>query len=184
MLWWWFLAIFPNVLRKMTVFCKANVLCMLTMVSFRVICFGENKYVLIYRIAPWKGWPIRERALKRPSLVRATRWFCAKIAKNVVHSLLLSKCIQIYVTMHVKSVPCERISATCVIFKPLSERRKSPKYSCPVLILHKYGSGVDVMITIFCDFYQFSAKKLAFFSKPMLRSLFLQKLALFWVKTP
>jgi hypothetical protein len=26
-------------------------------------------------------------------------------------------------------------------------------------------SGVDVMITIFCDFYPFSAKKLAFFSK-------------------
>jgi hypothetical protein len=25
--------------------------------------------------------------------------------------------------------------------------------------------GVDVMITIFCDFRQFSAKKLAFFSK-------------------
>jgi hypothetical protein len=25
--------------------------------------------------------------------------------------------------------------------------------------------GVDVMITIFCDFSQFSAKKLAFFSK-------------------
>jgi hypothetical protein len=28
--------------------------------------------------------------------------------------------------------------------------------------------GVDVMITIFCDFPQFSAKKLAFFQKPML----------------
>jgi hypothetical protein len=27
------------------------------------------------------------------------------------------------------------------------------------------GSGVDVMITIVCDFCQFSAKKLAFFSK-------------------
>jgi hypothetical protein len=26
-------------------------------------------------------------------------------------------------------------------------------------------TGVDVMITIFCDFSQFSAKKLAFFSK-------------------
>jgi hypothetical protein len=25
--------------------------------------------------------------------------------------------------------------------------------------------GVDVLITIFCDFYPFSAKKLAFFSK-------------------
>jgi hypothetical protein len=27
------------------------------------------------------------------------------------------------------------------------------------------NQGVDVVITIFCDFYQFSAKKLAFFSK-------------------
>jgi hypothetical protein len=27
------------------------------------------------------------------------------------------------------------------------------------------GPGVDVMITIFCDFCQFSEKKLAFFSK-------------------
>jgi hypothetical protein len=27
------------------------------------------------------------------------------------------------------------------------------------------NTGVDVMIPIFCDFYQFSAKKLAFFSK-------------------
>jgi hypothetical protein len=43
--------------------------------------------------------------------------------------------------------------------------------------------GVDVMITIFCDFCQISAKKLAFFSKtPILWSQFLQKLALFWVK--
>jgi hypothetical protein len=30
------------------------------------------------------------------------------------------------------------------------------------------SSGVDVMITIFCDFSQFSAKKLAFFQKQML----------------
>jgi hypothetical protein len=28
--------------------------------------------------------------------------------------------------------------------------------------------GVGVMITIFCDFCQISAKQLAFFSKPML----------------
>jgi hypothetical protein len=27
--------------------------------------------------------------------------------------------------------------------------------------------GVDVMVTIFCDFRQFSAKQLAFFSKPV-----------------
>jgi hypothetical protein len=29
-------------------------------------------------------------------------------------------------------------------------------------------TGVDVMITIFCDFCQFSAKKLRFSQKPML----------------
>jgi hypothetical protein len=38
-------------------------------------------------------------------------------------------------------------------------------------------SGVDVMITIFCDFRQFSAKKLAFFSKINVMIKFLQKLA-------
>jgi hypothetical protein len=37
--------------------------------------------------------------------------------------------------------------------------KKSPKYR------NFTQSGVNVMITIFCDFRQFSAKKLAFFSK-------------------
>jgi hypothetical protein len=37
------------------------------------------------------------------------------------------------------------------------------------------------MITIFCDFSQFSAKNWLFSSIPMLRSFF-QNLALFWVK--
>jgi hypothetical protein len=39
--------------------------------------------------------------------------------------------------------------------------------------------GVDVMITIFCDFCQFSAKKLAFFSKTNVMIQFLHNLALF-----
>jgi hypothetical protein len=38
------------------------------------------------------------------------------------------------------------------------------------------------MITIFCDFSQFSAKKLAFFSKTNVMINFFQSLALFWVK--
>jgi hypothetical protein len=42
--------------------------------------------------------------------------------------------------------------------------------------------GVDVMITIFCDFWQFSAKKSAFFSKTNVMINILHKLALFWVK--
>jgi hypothetical protein len=40
-------------------------------------------------------------------------------------------------------------------------------------------SGVDVMITIFCDFRQFSAKKLAFFSKTNVVIKILHNLALF-----
>jgi hypothetical protein len=44
--------------------------------------------------------------------------------------------------------------------------------------------GVDVMIIIFCDFWQFSAKKLAFFSKTNVMINFFHNLALFWVKKP
>jgi hypothetical protein len=43
-------------------------------------------------------------------------------------------------------------------------------------------SGVDFMITIFCDFRQFLAKKLAFFSKTNVIIKILHNLALFWVK--
>jgi hypothetical protein len=39
--------------------------------------------------------------------------------------------------------------------------------------------GVDVMITIFCDFRKFSAKKLAFFSKTNVMITILHDLPLF-----
>jgi hypothetical protein len=49
-----------------------------------------------------------------------------------------------------------------------------PKYSKNIFYILKYleksirvEAGVDVMIAIFCDFCQFSAKKLAFTQKPM-----------------
>jgi hypothetical protein len=42
--------------------------------------------------------------------------------------------------------------------------------------------GVDDMITIFCDFYPFSAKKMAFFSKTNAMITIFAKLALFCVK--
>jgi hypothetical protein len=63
--------------------------------------------------------------------------------------------------------------------------KSSPKIWATFVIvktLHKVGrtfaqSGVDVMITNFCDFCKFSAKKIGVFSqKPMLSSQFLQKL--------
>jgi hypothetical protein len=44
------------------------------------------------------------------------------------------------------------------------------------------SSGVYVMITIFCDFCQFSAKILAFFSKTNAMIKFLQKVAAVWTK--
>jgi hypothetical protein len=44
--------------------------------------------------------------------------------------------------------------------------------------------GVDVMITIFCDFPQFSAKKLAFFQKPTLWSIFFKIWLCLESKTP
>jgi hypothetical protein len=43
--------------------------------------------------------------------------------------------------------------------------------------------GVDVMITIFYDFCQFSAKKMPFFSNANVMINFLQKLAVIWEKT-
>jgi hypothetical protein len=43
-------------------------------------------------------------------------------------------------------------------------------------------TGADVMITIFCDFSQFSAKKMAFFLNNNVMIYFFQKLDLFWVK--
>jgi hypothetical protein len=45
-----------------------------------------------------------------------------------------------------------------------------------------YWPGVDVMITIFCDFRQFSAKKIAFFSTTNVMIKILHNLALFRVK--
>jgi hypothetical protein len=48
---------------------------------------------------------------------------------------------------------------------------------------NKFSSWVrDVMIPVFCDFRQFSAKKLAFFSKTNVMINFFHNLALFWVK--
>jgi hypothetical protein len=42
--------------------------------------------------------------------------------------------------------------------------------------------GTDVMITIFCNFWQFLAKKMAFFSETKVMIIFLNNLALFWAK--
>jgi hypothetical protein len=51
-----------------------------------------------------------------------------------------------------------------------------------LVVAKRFLPGVDVMITIFCDFSQFSAKKLAFFSNTNVMIKILHNLALFRVK--
>jgi hypothetical protein len=58
-------------------------------------------------------------------------------------------------------------------------------YLCTIVFLSIHYSEqprVDVIITNFCDFCKFSAKKLAFFSKTNVMIQFVHNLALFWVK--
>jgi hypothetical protein len=55
-------------------------------------------------------------------------------------------------------------------------------FSLMLSCFYHLDPGVDVMITIFCDFCQFSAKKLAFFSRTNVMIKILHNLALFWVK--
>jgi hypothetical protein len=61
--------------------------------------------------------------------------------------------------------------------------KKPPKTVITTLApVYCMSPGVDVMITIFCDFSQFSAKKLAFFLITNVAINFFQNLALFRVK--
>jgi hypothetical protein len=53
---------------------------------------------------------------------------------------------------------------------------KCAKFAIELKLAKMFKFGVDVMITIFCDFSQFSAKKLAFYQKPKTKN---QNLALF-----
>jgi hypothetical protein len=46
-------------------------------------------------------------------------------------------------------------------------------------VINEYMPGIDVMINIFSDFRQFSAKKMAFFSKTNVMIKFLHNLAFF-----
>jgi hypothetical protein len=62
--------------------------------------------------------------------------------------------------------------ATFVIFKKTAQSKQP-------LIGRFAQSGVDVMVTIFCDFCQFLANKLAFFSKTNVMIKILHNLALF-----
>jgi hypothetical protein len=78
------------------------------------------------------------------------------------------------------------------ILQRLGQKSKAVLYSriTPLITTTKFKKnnilifvpGVDVMITIFCDFWQFSAKKLAFSSKTNVMIKILHNLALFWVK--
>jgi hypothetical protein len=56
----------------------------------------------------------------------------------------------------------QKVRSTSAIFKKTTQSKQSPNRR---KIAESGHHGVDVMITIFCHFRQFWAKKLAFFSK-------------------
>jgi hypothetical protein len=70
------------------------------------------------------------------------------------------------------------------LIRIVCELKKRNEGIGPKIVFKFAQSGVDVMITIFRDFYPFSAKTWRFSQKPMLCSQFLQKLALHASKTP
>jgi hypothetical protein len=61
----------------------------------------------------------------------------------------------------------------------LKRKRFQKRHFNDMYIRSGVPPGVDVMITIFCDFRPFSAKKLAFFSKTNVMIKILHILALF-----
>jgi hypothetical protein len=72
------------------------------------------------------------------------------------------------------------VCSCCLLF---NDKGRDWFYNVVPKITDSYwGPGVDVMITIFCDLCQFSAKKLSFFSKTNVMIQFLHNLALFWAK--
>jgi hypothetical protein len=83
-------------------------------------------------------------------------------------------------------------SEDSVFYKKLKKTENTPRtiilFSSPELfflqkvVKPKLKTGVDVMIAIFCDFWQFSAKILAFFTKTNVMIKILHNLASFWVK--
>jgi hypothetical protein len=82
-------------------------------------------------------------------VTRVTSCVCGKVAQNVAQPIF------------------------CQNSQPFARRKQSTHG-------RKFAqSEVDVMITIFCDFRQFLAKKFAFFSKTNVMIKILHKLALF-----
>jgi hypothetical protein len=80
---------------------------------------------------------------------------------------------------HFPTLSLEHLSLSLQLPTLLTYWNLYPKY---LGLQQKGAPRVDVMITIFCDFCQFSAKKLAFFSKTYVMIKSLHNLALFWAK--
>jgi hypothetical protein len=95
-----------------------------------------------------------------------------KIAQNVAQPMFY-----LYTTfIFVKS--CPKLWAACVIFKKTSQRKQLPNR-------RKFAqSGVDVVITIFCDFRQFSVTKWRFSQKTNVMIKFCIIYLCFGSKTP
>jgi hypothetical protein len=106
---------------------------------------------------------------------------CTKILYYIYLWLFPTEMNKIHIWISSKIVPKMFLIGCVGIYILVLCTRANISISYPESILR---SGVDVMITIFCDFWQFSAKKLAFFSKINVMIKILHNLALFYVKTP
>jgi hypothetical protein len=96
---------------------------------------------------------------------------CVKIAQNVAQPIFGQNNFITFTV--VKSRP--KFWDTSIISIKLPKENYRPKGKIrPIRSL----PGVDVMITIFCEFRQFSAKKLAFFSKTNVMTKILRNSAL------
>jgi hypothetical protein len=86
----------------------------------------------------------------------------------------------------VKSIPGSKVAHPAVLAGLRADHRRRRPQRSPLaeteLKTNRSASGLDVMITIFCDFCQYSATKLAFFSTTNVMIKILHYLAFILVK--
>jgi hypothetical protein len=129
-----------------------------------------------YREGRWKGekaWGIcfrfNDQTYHIPNVRFHLKEIGGKLKQIFWHNKKLVSFARIWLSIGLPNAfPCERDFRGATVTAP-----RMPGSLWP---------GVDVMITIFCDFWQFSAKKLAFFSKTDVVIKIFHNLALFWFK--
>jgi hypothetical protein len=129
----------------------------------QLVCFPVNPSA---PFAPWRLFFLWSQSHK----------YCAKTEKAVGLSIVTSVWIVLFIYI------CRCNSGENKYLWYFLPEWDIIAWDMPRRISRLRLSGVDVMITIFSEFCQFSPKKLAFFSKTNVMIKILHNLALFWVK--